>query len=164
MTMTTAKIILFFCMLLFIQSAAAQVPDINQMTPEELQAYIEQLQQETEQPKMPIVVTVQIDEELKRSIDLLETEVGLLKLTNERMQERFAQFVTDNKENLDSTAQVVFNRVSEDTDGKLKNQSEELKEWIRLQTNPIRMNLPAIGAFLILSAVFLLWTSRIYNR
>lgn len=151
-------------LLLLCSFAAAQEPDFNQMTPDELQEYITLLQNNQVQPQQaPLLVTVQIDEELRQSIDMLQTEVGQLKLTNERMQERFAQFVTDNKKNLDDAKTDIYNQTEIKINTSNEAQSKELKEWIRLQTNPVRMNLPVIGIFTMLTAIFLLWTSKLYK-
>ena len=158
----TWKVTVLFLLLLCSLVAAEDV-NTSSMTTEELQAYISSLQEQAK-PMQPMIVTIDIDDELRKNLDMLQNEVSQLKQTNERMQERFAQFVTDNKSNLDAMKTDTYNQTETRVRVITGEQTTELKEWTRLQTSPVRMNLPTVGVFFMLTAVFLLWTSKLYGR
>lgn len=138
--------------------------DLN-MTEEELNALIQQRIAESipQQPQQPVVVQQQPDEVLHQKVDLLVSELGELKAVNERLQEKFTTLSLEFDAKLSQAAEQIFSQVSADTETKIKASEERVMLFTREQTNPVRMNLPSIGVFLMAVALFLILIARTYS-
>lgn len=159
----TKKILLLIAVTLLILSYAA-AQDINAMTPEELQAYIQQLQAEQQpEPIVQQVIVSQVDEELRQDIKLLVNELRDLKEANKRMEERFGKLVTDTDQKIQESELRTIDGVTKNVLGMFKVQEENFKEFVHAYTNPVRMNLPIVGVFLMMTGVFLLWAGKQYK-
>lgn len=162
MTMTKKLLFLAFFLLLAMPGHAQDI-DLNAMTSLELQAYVQQLQQEANQPVQPTIITIQADRQLTEQLNLLQSEVGSMKDEMSKMQERFNRLVTDTQNAIDTGNEGLRRDLGADMRAYFTEQTEGLQEYINQKTNPVRQNAPAIGVFLILTGAFLLWASKQYK-
>ena len=164
MTMTKKIIPVLALLLLFSTTVYAEDVDLSVMTPAEVQEYITELQNQTEQPQQQAsVVTIRTDPELAQRLDLLQSELGDLKSSYNQMQERFNRLAQDTGEAILEGNKQVVSEIEVITQDQITISNEEMKDYIDYRTNPVRQNAPSIGVFLILTAAFLLWASRQYK-
>ena len=167
--MTMTKIYLFCLALLLLFSAPvyAQFPDFNAMTQAEIQAYV--LQQQTPEPVtqpepvLPTIITIQADKDLTDQLDMLQTETADIKSEFTKMQDRFNRLATDTTEAIDNGNKKVIEGVKVENQEQLNNAVDFITDYVDQKTNPVRQTAPAIGAFMILTAAFLLWASKQYK-
>ena len=161
----TNKIIIVAILILLSSFAFAQEPDLNTMSAEELQEYVQQLITENQQPAVmqPTVITIQADQQLNDKLDLLTSEVGSMKAEMTQMQDRFNRLATETETKIDQGA----TKGTADTTTITQKQIDAFRiltfDYIDQRTNPVRQNAPAIGVFLILTGAFLLWAGRQYK-
>ncbi len=158
--LTKTKISLAILVLLCLFSTPCWAADTSTMTPEQLQAYVTQLEGEVIQPQM---IVMQADQQLTIQLDLLQSELADMKKEMTSMQERFNRLATDTKTTIESGNKSVVTDIKTQTQVQLNETLNIVKDYIDQKTNPIRQTAPAVGAFLILSGCFLLWASRQYK-
>lgn len=163
----TMKILTTIFLLMLAGSVFAQVPDLNTMTQEEFEAFILEIQgqQVPQVPQLPqqTTVTIQVDEELKAKLDILTGEVGEMKEQMKRMQEKFNVLAGETKTTVEENSDRVIMEVGINNEATITLLLNQLADYIAYATNPIRMNLPAIGAFMMLTSAFLIYISRTYD-
>lgn len=146
--------------------------DFNGMSEDQVQAYIaEQVQQQVQaQQQQPQIITTQLDEQtrvtltrLDGTINELTGEISSLKTSNEQMNLRFAQMSEHFDTQLEDLLKQVKGYIDAQLSEKLPIETQKLMDYVYEVTNPVRMNLPAIAVFGMLTAVFLLWLSRYYQ-
>ena len=162
MTKTKISLLILALLLLFSTPCWAADPDIDAMTPAQLQAYIQQLQTKTPTPQTQIV-TIQADTQLNNQLTILQEELASMKEELTKMQDRFGRLATDTSTAIEASNKTIIEGVEAKTSTQLNTQSKEVKDYIDQKTNPIRQNAPAVGSFLILSGCFLLWASKQYR-
>lgn len=157
--MTKTKILLgFFLLALLVQPVFAL--DVNTLTQTEFEAYIAQIRNQT---TAPTPITVQLDAGLGEKLDAMQAELQANKQSMDRMQEKFAIMAADNKTSLENATDKIIADTETARFAEHNTLRDELMTWIVERTNPLRMALPIIGVFFILTAVFLLWISRTYD-
>jgi len=162
MTMTKKLLLLAALFLLAVPCYAAD-PDLNAMTPGELQEYVQRLQSQASQPVQPTIITIQADQQLNDKLDLLQSELAAMKEEMGKMQDRFNRLATDTGEAIDQGNKKVIADLGAGTQAQLAAQTKTQNEYIDQKTNPVRQNAPAIGVFMILTGAFLLWASKQYK-
>jgi len=162
MTILRPLIVIMAALMLF-SPAAAQ--DLNSYSEAELNAYIAQLiaQQQSSIQQQPVVVQIKSDEALNQKIDLIVSQLGELKASSDRLQEKFGVMSTEFDAKLQAAEERIASRQEAKVDEATSGQTAVLQDYVREQTNPVRMNLPAIGVFLMATALFLIFISRTYN-
>jgi len=162
--MTNRPLLLIIPIMLLLFGTVTAI-DVNASDETELNAYIAQLiaEQQSNMPQQPVVVQIKSDESLNQKIELIISQLGELKATDDRMQEKFTTLVVDFDTKLAGTEERVAARQEAKLTEVTDEQTEAMKAYIREQTNPVRMNLPSIGVFLMATALFLILISRTYN-
>ena len=156
--------LLVFALLLL--AAAVNAQDFNAMTEAEIQALINQQVADAiaaQPPAQPTIITAQIDEQTRQTIEKLDNQINELKTAIEQLNLRFAQMSEHLDVQLASATNEGKIHTTKELDKKLPIETEALRVYIKEVTNPVRMNLPAIAVFGVLTAVFLLWISRYYR-
>ena len=157
--MTVIKIAFGFFMLLLLLQGAVAI-DVNSLTQAEFDAYIYALQNTA--PAQP-QVTMTMDADLQRRFDLMQAELVDTKLAVTRMQEKFSILAQENRTEHEKTQANILTQSKAERASENEILKNDLKEHFTERTNPIRMSLPLIGIFFILTAVFLVWVARTYN-
>jgi len=155
--------LLIFALLLLACPAFAQ--DFNAMTGEEIQAMINQQVADAiaAQPQQPTVITTQLDEDTRQTIDRLNNQINDLKASIENLNLRFAQMSEHLDVQLASAVKEGKTHTTKELERTLPMETKAVEEYVKEVTNPVRMNLPSIATFGVLTAIFLLWISRYYR-
>jgi hypothetical protein len=161
--MTNKTKILAAVMLLFF-AGSVFAADINGMSQEQLQAYIDSLESRLEQSQQPQIITISPDAELRKTLDMLTQGMEDLRASNERLKENFAKLVSDTQLQQDSLKENIVKETSERTQAIADAQTASEKEYIQTMTNPVRLGLPIVAIIAIFTGAFLLWTSRLYGK
>ena len=169
MTKIRPLVILLLLTLLAVPVIAEDTNAAPVMTPEQLQQILEELReaQPVQQSQQPQVVTAQIDDSLRQTLELLKTEISAIKESNKRMEDRFNRLVSDTEQTIAASekrtiSQTTANVILE-VQRMFEMQEDRFKDFVDWKTNPIRMNLPIVGVFAMCTAAFLLWASRQYR-
>ncbi|HUV71603.1 MAG TPA: hypothetical protein VMW25_01205 [Clostridia bacterium] len=153
------KIVFSFLLLaLFLQAASAI--DVNSMSQAEFDAYILSVQQSVPVQQQ---VSVTMDSEMQKQFDIMRTELAETRQAVSRMQEKFAVLAQDNKSNIDAATEKIIAETNAARAKEISVLKSEQQAFLTERTNPIRMSLPLIGVFCILTAAFLLYVARTYN-
>lgn len=159
--MTVTKIALLFAALALLCIPCAFAQDSNAMTPEQLQAYIAQLQRSA-QPQNT-VITIQTSEQLQSDLSMLKENMAALVTANTKMEERFGRLADD----IDARMQASEKSQTADLAAQMAKmfslQETAFLDALRAYTSPLRQSLPQIGVFAMLAGAFLLWASRQYR-
>jgi len=155
--------LLIFVLLLLACPALAQ--DFNAMTGEEIQAMINQQVADAiaAQPQQPTVITTQLDEDTRQTIDRLNNQINDLKASIENLNLRFAQMSEHLDVQLASATKDGKTHTTREIERVIAEERVIAQAYIKEVTNPVRMNLPSIATFGVLTAIFLLWISRYYR-
>ena len=156
--------LLIFALLLLTCSAFAQ--DFNAMTEEEIQALINQQVADAiaaQPPAQPTVITTQLDEDTRQTIDRLNNQINELKSSIEQLNLRFAQMSEHLDVQLASAVKDGKAHTTKEIERVTAEEREISQAYIKDVTNPVRMNIPSIAVFGVLTAIFLLWISRYYR-
>lgn len=137
--------------------------DLNNMTEAEFNAYVTALIAERVDSQQPVIIQQEPDEVLHQKVDLLVVELGGMKAVNERLQEKFTTLSLEFDAKLTLLGEQLFSQIAGDTEAKIKGSEERVMVFVREQTNPVRMNLPSIGVFLMATALFLIFIARTYS-
>lgn len=153
----TAVFVLLLCSLV-------SAVDLNTMSTSDVQAYIQALEAQKNLQQQPQIITVQMDAKMQTTIDKLEASMQSMERSNEQLNSRFAELATKQTSGMETLEGNIKKFVELEMDSQLAFYMEETKEYFRVMTNPIRMTLPQVAMFAILSAIFLLWTGKYYNK
>jgi len=94
---------------------------------------------------------------------MLKIEVGQLKESNAGMQQKFNTLAQSVKTDIEMSTENIILQVVAQTEDRIVANNTTLKEYVHEVTNPVRMNLPTIGVFAIVTTIFLLLIARTYN-
>jgi hypothetical protein len=157
--MTMTKIAIGFFLLLFLLQGVFAI-DVNSMTQAEFDAYILSIMQPAPVQQQ---ITATMDAEMQQQFDIMKTELAETRQAVSRMQEKFAVLAQENKVNTEAASERIIAETKQERANEIAQLKAELQAFIAERTNPIRMSLPLIGVFFILTAAFLLYVARTYN-
>jgi len=142
--------------LFFVPFAFAEDINSPQPTPAELQQMIADLKGEVAQSRAQIV-TVQIDQSTQQLLQVLEDKMVAVEQKLDKVEERFLTLRKELSDKIDNLEKVVVAQVETNTNVKIDEAKKEIEDNTRAMTNPIRINLPNLGLWMMVTAAFMLF-------
>lgn len=157
-TGTIALFMLLFAGMTFAEDTNASEPASS----EELQQMILNLRNEMQQMRSQ-VITVRMDEDTRQLLTILEDKIISMEQRLDQIDQRLLGLKNDLENKIDSSQENTVSLLEAAINKRVGEAVAELKEHTRLMTNPIRINLPNFGLWLMLTAAFMLFAGLRYK-
>ena len=150
------KHLVMLALAIFLVSASVQAADINStVTLAELQQTLDDLEAVTQTVRTDIV-TVRLDMETQQLFTKLDAKMSAMEQRLNVFEERFISLKGDISDKIESSSQLTISGVNTATDTKINESHTETQRYVRDMTNPIRINLPNLALWLMVTALFML--------
>ena len=157
----TGTIALF--MFLFAGMAFAEDTNASgEPSPEELQQMILDLRNEIQLVRSQ-AVTVRMDEDTRQLLAILEDKIINMEQRLDQIDQRLLTMKSALVDKIDSSQAGTVSLLEAAINKRVGEAVAELKEYTRMMTNPIRINLPNFGLWLMLTAAFMLFAGLRYK-
>jgi hypothetical protein len=120
-----------------------------------LQQLTAQLNKQLQEPHVQ-VVTAQFDAQSLQILQQLGDKMAILEQKQSLIEERFAALRTDLSNKSDESKIAVINELTTKINAVVGDSAESTKQYMKDMTNPIRINLPNFGLWLMVTAAFML--------
>lgn len=119
----------------------------------ESQLRIEELQRRLDSPQ---VVTVQLDTEMRDVIREMQGQLSELSREISSFQEKFNRLRDEVITKFEAGQDSLYIQIMKDVSIQLTAQTKEQNDYVKYLTNPIRINLPNLGLWLMVTGLFML--------
>lgn len=153
-----AALLLLLCGFCYGQDINATDVDVQDLMRqlEESRGELDEVKEALRTLSAPQVFTVQLDDELRNKLNLLQGRLETVDATLGQYQEKFTRLRDDLGAKIEDEGARVKKEVVSDVEDRMAVQTTAMKGHMDYTMNPVRMNLPNFGLWLMVTGLFML--------
>jgi len=150
------KHLIMLALAIFLVSACVHAADANTaITQEEMQALLAEIRGSAADAKTEIVIA-RMDTEMRDLFNKLEGKMTSVEQKVTTFEERFVAMKNELSTKIESSATLTETNIETKMNTKISESHTETQQYVRDMTNPIRINLPNLALWLMVTALFML--------